>query len=93
MPTTYIELKDINLEAHRALTVIKAICTMYKGACKVCPLGVHTSRNNFDYYSCGLKEYTPRFLKIQDVIPTRLVEQIHKDTPQNDTYVCITGKR
>ena len=92
MSTTYIELKDVNLEAHRALTVIKAICTMYEGHCKVCPLGVHTSRSELDY-SCGLKEYRPKDIKIQDVIPSRLVQPMYPDTPQNDTSVRITGKR
>lgn len=92
MSTTYIELKDVYLEAHRALTVIKAICTMYEGACRMCPLGVRTSRGEIDY-SCGLKEYTPKYLKVQDVVPTRLVQPMYPDTPQNDTSVRITGKR
>lgn len=92
MNETIIQLKDVNLEAHRALTVIKTICTMYEGHCKMCPLGVHTSYSGIDY-SCGLKEYRPKDIKIQDVTPSRIVQPMYPDTPQNDTSVRITGKR
>lgn len=83
MSTTYVYVKDMNTEAHRALTVIKGICEHYEGHCKSCPIGCYDSKYP-NRYECALSKHTPRFMTIQDVQPFRLVEHRYKEPAQND---------
>ena len=92
MSTTYVQIKDMNTEAHRALTVIKGICEYYEGCCKSCPLGCYDG-NGPNAYDCALAKCTPRFMTIQDVQPFRLVPYMYNEPNQNDKDVRITIRK
>lgn len=93
MGTTYVEIKDVNIETHRALRILKATCDMYNGCCKSCPIGYYKGGNPRWDYGCALAEQKPKDFKLNDVIPIRLIVQGAKDKEQNNTEEIIIPSR